>query len=43
MGPKRFHAPPIALDELPPLRAVILSHDHLRWWRARAGMDATGS
>ncbi|MFT4176173.1 MAG: MBL fold metallo-hydrolase [Luteolibacter sp.] len=27
-GPKRFHAPPIALDELPPIRAVILSHDH---------------
>ncbi|WP_233235705.1 MBL fold metallo-hydrolase [Bordetella sp. LUAb4] len=28
MGPRRFHAPPLALDELPPLRAVILSHDH---------------
>lgn len=27
-GPKRFHAPAIALDELPPLRGVILSHDH---------------
>lgn len=27
-GPKRFHAPPIAIDELPPIRAVILSHDH---------------
>ncbi|WP_430765403.1 MBL fold metallo-hydrolase [Pseudomonas citronellolis] len=27
-GPKRFHAPPIALGELPPLRGVILSHDH---------------
>ncbi|MFT4179890.1 MAG: MBL fold metallo-hydrolase [Thermomonas sp.] len=27
-GPKRFHAPPIALDELPPIRAVLLSHDH---------------
>lgn len=27
-GPKRFHAPPIALDELPPIRGVILSHDH---------------
>jgi L-ascorbate metabolism protein UlaG (beta-lactamase superfamily) len=27
-GPKRFHAPPLAIDELPPLRAVILSHDH---------------
>jgi L-ascorbate metabolism protein UlaG (beta-lactamase superfamily) len=28
MGPKRFHAPPVALDELPPLRGVLLSHDH---------------
>lgn len=28
MGPKRFHAPPISLDALPPLRAIILSHDH---------------
>lgn len=28
MGPKRFHAPPIALDELPPIRGVVLSHDH---------------
>ncbi|WP_329740412.1 MBL fold metallo-hydrolase [Dyella sp. A6] len=28
MGPKRFHAPPIGLDALPPLRGVILSHDH---------------
>ena len=28
VGPKRFHAPPIALDDLPPLRGVILSHDH---------------
>ena len=27
-GPKRFHAPPISLAELPPLRGVILSHDH---------------
>ncbi len=27
-GPKRFHAPPIALDELPPIRGVVLSHDH---------------
>jgi len=27
-GPKRFHAPPIAIDELPPIKAVILSHDH---------------
>jgi L-ascorbate metabolism protein UlaG (beta-lactamase superfamily) len=27
-GPKRFHAPPISLDQLPPLAAVILSHNH---------------
>jgi len=28
MGPKRFHAPPIAIDELPPIIGVVLSHDH---------------
>ncbi|GAB3934199.1 MBL fold metallo-hydrolase [Mucilaginibacter myungsuensis] len=28
MGPKRFFAPPIALQDLPKLDAVILSHDH---------------
>ncbi|HTV83896.1 MAG TPA: MBL fold metallo-hydrolase [Dyella sp.] len=28
MGPKRFHQPPIALSDLPPLRGVVLSHDH---------------
>lgn len=27
-GPKRFHAPPIAIDELPPIEGVVLSHDH---------------
>jgi L-ascorbate metabolism protein UlaG (beta-lactamase superfamily) len=27
-GPKRFHAPPIAIDDLPRLAGVILSHDH---------------
>lgn len=27
-GARRFHAPPIALADLPPLRGVILSHDH---------------
>ena len=27
-GPKRFHAPPLSIEELPPIRAVILSHDH---------------
>jgi L-ascorbate metabolism protein UlaG (beta-lactamase superfamily) len=28
MGPRRFHAPPIALRDLPPIRGVLLSHDH---------------
>jgi len=27
-GPKRFHAPPIAIADLPPITGVILSHDH---------------
>jgi L-ascorbate metabolism protein UlaG (beta-lactamase superfamily) len=27
-GPKRFHAPPIDIDQLPPIKGVILSHDH---------------
>ncbi|WP_187367229.1 MBL fold metallo-hydrolase [Massilia mucilaginosa] len=27
-GPARFHQPPISIEELPPLKAVILSHDH---------------
>jgi L-ascorbate metabolism protein UlaG (beta-lactamase superfamily) len=27
-GPKRFHETPISIDELPPIKAVILSHDH---------------
>ncbi|QNM96026.1 MBL fold metallo-hydrolase [Chitinimonas koreensis] len=27
-GPKRFHAPPIGIAELPPITGVILSHDH---------------
>lgn len=27
-GPQRFHQPPISLDDLPPLKAVILSHNH---------------
>lgn len=28
VGPKRFHPPPIALDQLPPVDAVVVSHDH---------------
>ncbi|WP_298209610.1 MBL fold metallo-hydrolase [Acidovorax sp.] len=28
MGPKRFHAPPITIEELPPITGVLLSHDH---------------
>lgn len=27
-GPRRFHAPPIAIDDLPPITGVVLSHDH---------------
>jgi L-ascorbate metabolism protein UlaG (beta-lactamase superfamily) len=27
-GPQRFHQPPISLDELPPITAVVLSHNH---------------
>src|SRR5262245_25069554 len=27
-GPKRFFAPPLALEDLPPLDAVVVSHDH---------------
>ena len=28
IGPKRFHAPPLALEDLPPLDAIMASHDH---------------
>ncbi|TSJ44175.1 MBL fold metallo-hydrolase [Mucilaginibacter corticis] len=28
MGPKRFFDPPIQLSDLPPLDAIIISHDH---------------
>lgn len=28
MGPKRFHPVPVELDELPAIKAVLISHDH---------------
>src|SRR5262249_11373252 len=28
VGPRRFHAVPVAIEELPPLDAVLISHDH---------------
>lgn len=28
LGPKRFHQPPISIEDLPPIKGVILSHDH---------------
>ncbi len=28
MGPARFHSPPVALDDLPEIDAVVISHDH---------------
>jgi L-ascorbate metabolism protein UlaG (beta-lactamase superfamily) len=27
-GPRRLHEPPVAVDELPPVDAVVISHDH---------------
>ncbi len=27
-GPERFYAPPLTLDALPPIDAILLSHDH---------------
>ena len=28
IGPSRFHAPPLPIEDLPPLDAVVASHDH---------------
>ena len=28
LGPRRFHPPPIALADLPPIDAVLITHDH---------------
>eukprot|EP01034_Spumella_vulgaris_P032303 gene32303-39886_t len=28
LGPQRFHQPPISIADLPPIKGVILSHDH---------------
>lgn len=28
VGPKRFHEPPLAIEDLPPLDAIVASHDH---------------
>lgn len=28
LGPKRFHPAPISIAELPPIKAVVISHDH---------------
>lgn len=27
-GPRRFHAPPLSIEALPPIEGVVLSHDH---------------
>ena len=28
IGPQRFYAPPLAMEDVPPLDAVVISHDH---------------
>jgi L-ascorbate metabolism protein UlaG (beta-lactamase superfamily) len=43
-GPQRFHQPPISLADLPPIKAVILSHnhyDHLDHMAIKALIDKT--
>ncbi|MEH0937041.1 MBL fold metallo-hydrolase [Micromonospora psammae] len=28
VGPRRLHEPPVRLDQLPPVQAILISHDH---------------
>jgi hypothetical protein len=35
-GPQRFHKPPISIEELPPIKGVILSHDQAAGGQDRA-------
>jgi L-ascorbate metabolism protein UlaG (beta-lactamase superfamily) len=47
IGPHRFFAPPIALKDLPPLDAIIISHDHydhldaatIRWFSSNTKLS----
>ncbi|WP_371747693.1 MBL fold metallo-hydrolase [Diaphorobacter sp. HDW4B] len=41
-GPKRFHAPPISIAELPALQGVLLSHDHYDHLDSHAVMQLEG-
>lgn len=31
-GPKRFFAPPLAMDDLPQVDVIVISHTELDWW-----------
>jgi L-ascorbate metabolism protein UlaG (beta-lactamase superfamily) len=42
MGPKRFHQPPLTIAELPPIKGVILSHDHYDHLDYHATMQLAG-